>query len=161
MSGVPASTISKIENGQLRPSLVHAIRLAHALGENMGFLVDRYRKEPQPRVVVRATMRNTLHYPEMGLSLQDLGGHFDRGVLESRIGVLDRSARSGGTPMTHPGEEFCYVIDGAIRYRIDGQTVDLAAGDYLHFKCDLRHSWENRHRGTTRVLWVFSSGLSF
>ena len=33
LSKVPASTISKIENGQLRPSLVHAINLASALQE--------------------------------------------------------------------------------------------------------------------------------
>ena len=37
LSNVPASTISKIENGQLRPSLVHAINLASALQENLGF----------------------------------------------------------------------------------------------------------------------------
>ena len=35
LSKVPASTISKIENGQLRPSLVHAINLASALRENL------------------------------------------------------------------------------------------------------------------------------
>ncbi len=160
-SGVPASTISKIENGKLRPSLVHAIRLAHALNENMGFLVDRYRDRPRPRVVIRAGQRDTLDYPEMGFALQDLSGHFDAGVLEARVGVLERRARSGATPMIHPGEEFCYVIDGAIRYSIDNQTIDLNAGDYLQFKCDLRHAWENRHRTTTRVLWVFSDGLSF
>ncbi len=161
MSAVPASTISKIENGQLRPSLVHAINLAHALDENLGFLVDRYRDDPRPRVVIRAGERDTLDYPEMGLALQDLSGHFEPGILEARIGVLERGARSGTTGMSHPGEEFCYVIDGAIRYRVDGRIVDLGAGDYLQFKCELRHSWENRHRAATCVLWVFSDGLSF
>ena len=53
LSKVPASTISKIENGQLRPSLVHAINLASALQENLGFLVARFRERPQPRVVLR------------------------------------------------------------------------------------------------------------
>ena len=43
-SAVPASTISKIENGLLNPSLVHAINLASALDANLGFLVDRARK---------------------------------------------------------------------------------------------------------------------
>jgi transcriptional regulator with XRE-family HTH domain len=160
-SGVPASTISKIENGQLRASLVHAINLAQSLKENLGFLIDRYRDRPQPRVVIRAGQRDRLDYPEMGLALEDLSGHFDAGVLEARIGVLDRGARSGVMPMTHSGEEFCYVIDGGIRYRVEDQIIDLQAGDYVQFKCDLRHSWENRHRATTRVLWVFSDGLSF
>ena len=63
--------------------------------------------------------------------------------------------------MTHQGEEFCYVISGAISYRVDDETYDLAPGEYLQFKSDIRHSWENASPGETRVLWVFSDGLSF
>jgi transcriptional regulator with XRE-family HTH domain len=161
LSNVPASTISKIENGQLRPSLVHAINLASALQENLGFLIARYRARPQPRVVVRQAERDTISYPEMGLTLQDLSGHFLPGVLETRIGILARGAHSGVGSMTHQGEEFCYVISGAISYRVDDETYDLAPGEYLQFKSDIRHSWENASPGETRVLWVFSDGLSF
>jgi len=90
LSKVPASTISTIENGQLRPSLVHAINLASALQENLGFLVARFRERPQPRVVLRRSERDTIEYPEMGL-------HFLPGVLEARLGILARGAHS---PMT-------------------------------------------------------------
>ena len=161
LSHVPASTISKIEHGQLRPSLVHAINLAEALGENLGFLVDRYRDPPEPCVVIRAEDRNTIDYPEMELALQDLNGHFLPGLLEARVGVLGPGAHSGIGPMTHQGEEFCTVLSGAIRYRIHDETYELAAGDYIQFKSDVRHSWENAHGGDTRVLWVFSDGPSF
>ena len=91
LSGVPVSTISKIENRQLRPSLVNAINLAMALKENLGFLVDRYRSRPEPITVVRAGSRDTIEYDEMGLTLQDLSGNFVPGVLESRIGKLARA----------------------------------------------------------------------
>ena len=94
LSGVPGSTISKIENGQLRPSLVHAINLASALQENLGFLVARFRERPQRRVVVRRATRDTIEYPEMGLVLQDLSGHFFPGVLEARLGILAPGAHS-------------------------------------------------------------------
>ncbi|WP_178134073.1 helix-turn-helix domain-containing protein [Vineibacter terrae] len=161
LSGVPASTISKIENGQLRPNLVHAINLAEALEENLGFLIGRYRDRPEPVVVVKAQERNTIHYGDMGLTLQDLNGHFKPGVLESRVGIMAPDAHSGVDAMTHQGEEFCYVIAGAIRYRIADEIIELTAGDYLQFKSDIRHSWENAHSGETRVLWVFSNGLSF
>lgn len=161
LSGVPGSTISKIENGQLRPSLVNAISLASALEENLGFLVDRYRSRPEPRVVMRAGARDTIDYPDMGLMLQDMNGQFEPGVLESRIGILAPGAHSGVDAMTHGGDEFCCVIAGAIRYRIADRIVDLAAGEYLQFKSSIRHSWENAHPGETRVLWVFSDELSF
>ncbi len=161
LANVPVSTISKIENGQLRPSLVHAINLASALNENLGFLIDRFRDQPRPVVIVRARDRDTIDYPDMGLTLQDLSGHFSSGVLEARVGVLERGAHSGVSGMRHPGEEFCYVIAGSIRYQIGGEIHDLSAGEYLHFKSTIQHSWENTSKRETRVLWVFSDGLSF
>ena len=161
LSGVPGSSISKIENGQLRPSLVHAINLASALQENLAFLVGRYRDKPKPRALVRPAERDMISYPEMGLVLQDLSGQFVSGILEARLGVLSQSALSGNDPMTHRGEELCYVIEGAIRYRIDNETIDLLPREFLQFKSDVPHSWENTHEGETRVLWLFSDGLSF
>src|SRR5690349_19799492 len=91
-SGVPASTISKIEKGRLRPSLVNAINLAGALEQNIGFLVSRYRHPPEARVVVRAKKRETLGYGPMGLALQDLNGHSTPGTLEARMGILSAGA---------------------------------------------------------------------
>jgi transcriptional regulator with XRE-family HTH domain len=161
LSKVPGSTISKIENGQLRPSLVHAINLASTLQENLGFLVARFRERPQPRAVVRREQRDTIDYPEMGLTLQDLSGHFLPGILETRLGTLVRGAHSGVGSMSHPGEEFCFVLSGAISYRIDEATYDLDVIEYLHFKSSIPHSWENAIAGETRVLWIFSDGLSF
>lgn len=158
---VPPSTISKMENGRLRPSLVHAINLAMALGENLGFLVERYRADPEDVVIVWRDERSTIDYPDMGMTLEDLNGNFRSGVLEARIGVLQAGATSGAETMTHSGEEICFVLEGAIRYVIEDKTYALRKGDSLHFKSDQDHRWENRHDGITRVLWVFSDGLSF
>lgn len=158
---VPASTISKIENGLLKPSLVHAINLASALNENLGFLVDRYRAEPQRTSVVYAGQRERLEYKEMGLTLHDLNGHFSAGVLEARYGILKPGAHSGRQPMTHPGDEICCVVKGAIVFHVENETWTLTAGDAIHFKSDRPHRWENAAQGRTEVVWVFSDGLSF
>jgi transcriptional regulator with XRE-family HTH domain len=160
-SGVPPSTISKIENLLMNPSLVHAINLATALGENLGFLVDRDGHRPSEFSVVGSGQRARLDLPEMALTLQDLHGDFEPGVLEARMGLIAPGARSGEDPMTHPGEEICHVLEGAIRYDIGGDSYDLAPGDTIHFRCDVPHLWENTAEGVTRVLWVFSDGLSF
>lgn len=161
MSGVPASTISKIENGHLRPSLVNAINLAQALGENLGFLVGRYRDPRRPEAVVRATQRPTIAYEEMGLVLQDLSGAFSAGMLEARVGILSPGATSGKRHMNHSGEELCYVVAGEVRYEVDGQEFLLAADDYIQFKSELPHSWKCVSADDATVLWVFSDGLSF
>lgn len=161
LAGVPASTISKIENGLLRPSLVHAINLAAALGENLGFLVDRYRGAPQDEVIVRAQERDQIAYPEIGMRLQDLNGNFHPGLLEARVGQLQPHAHSGEDFMTHPGEEICHVLQGSLRFRFETQTYDLERGESIHFKSTLKHRWENPSDRPAEVLWVFSDGLSF
>jgi transcriptional regulator with XRE-family HTH domain len=158
-SGVPVSTLSKIENGQMNPSLVHAINLATALDANLGFLVDRGSAEPFS--VVRAGRAARLDLPEMGLVLHDLQGDFARGVLEARLGEIAAGGRSGDEPMTHPGEEICHVISGVIHYEIGGEEYALGPGDAIHFKCSVPHLWKNASPGTTRVVWIFSDGLSF
>jgi transcriptional regulator with XRE-family HTH domain len=163
LARVPASTISKIENGLLKPSLVHAINLANALEENLGFLVDHFRSKPQRSSFVYAASRNEIDYPEMSMSLQDLNGQFIPGLLEARLGSLRSGAHSGHAPMTHRGEELCYVLKGSIRYCIEGEEWILGLGDSVHFKSTLKHRWLNAYRGTTQVIWLFSDsgGLKF
>lgn len=161
LSGVPASTISKIENGRLRPSLVNAINLAQALGENLGFLVGANRDPQRSEVVVRAARRPTIAYQDMGLALQDLSGAFPAGMLEARVGILAPGATSGKRPMSHSGEEFCYVIAGDVRYEVDGQEFMLGIDDYIQFKAGLAHAWRCVSSEGATVLWVFSDGISF
>ncbi|MDF2373873.1 MAG: helix-turn-helix domain-containing protein [Rhizobiaceae bacterium] len=161
ISGVPPSTISKIENRQMNPSLVHAINMAEALNENLGFLIDDRVGRDVAFTVVRSNTRAKLDLPEMSLSLEDLHGDFAPGILEARLGTITAGATSGEEPMRHAGEELCHVLDGAIRYIVDGQRFDLGVGDTIQFKCSDPHLWENIAPGTTRVLWVFSEGLSF
>ncbi|MFZ4285402.1 helix-turn-helix domain-containing protein [Variovorax sp. HJSM1_2] len=164
-SGVSASTISKIENSQARPSLVQAIRLAEALEANLAFLAGGYRHRPQKRCTVRAGDRNSMPYPEFGFALEDLNGSFYANVLEARLGVLNPGAHSGQEHMVHAGDELCFVMEGAMRFRFDTEsgvkTVDLSARECLQFKSTMPHSWVNTHGGPTTVLWVFSDGLSF
>lgn len=160
-SGVPASTVSKIENGLLNPSLVHAINLASALDANLGFLVDRSRTRHARHAVVRASQRGRREFPEMGMVLEDLNIGFVPGVLESRIGRIEAGAHSGTDYMTHPGEELAHVLAGTIAYDLDGEEYLLGVGDTLHFRCDVPHRWANPNDGEAILLWVFSDGLSF
>ena len=160
-TGVPASTISKIENGQLKPSLVNAINLATALEVNLGFLVERTRT-PQARYsVVRRAQRGRRDFPEIALVLEDLNIGFVPGLLEARIGTVSPGAHSGAEHMMHSGEELVHVLSGQVTYDVDGRTIELARGDSLHFKSDTPHRWINAGNEPAVLVWVFSDGLSF
>jgi transcriptional regulator with XRE-family HTH domain len=158
---VPASTISKIENGLLKPSLVNAINLATALGSNLGFLVDRTRTRTARHAIVRRSQRSRRDFPEMALVLEDLNIGFVPGLLEARIGTISAETHSGAEYMVHSGEEFAHVLSGQLLYDVDGREFRLSQGDSLHFKSDTPHRWVNDGEGPAEVLWVFSDGLSF
>nr|WP_281414494.1 XRE family transcriptional regulator [Rhizobium sp. ARZ01] len=160
-SDVPPSTISKIENGLLNPSLVNAINLASALDANLGFLVDQSRKRNARYAIVRRSLRGRSNFQDMALVLEDLNIGFVPGVLEARIGTISPGANSGSEYMIHPGEEIAYVLSGVLTYDIDGEQFDLTQGDSLHFKSDISHRWINNCGEPVEVLWVFSDGLSF
>lgn len=161
LSQVPSGTISKIENGLLNASLVNAINLATALGENLGFLVDQARTSTARYAIVRQNQRGRSAFPEMSLILEDLNIGFVPGVLEGRIGTISPGAHSGLEPMVHPGEEVAHMLAGELSYEIDGETIHLGEGDTLHFKSDVPHRWMNNSDSPVQVLWVFSDGLSF
>ncbi|MBD9375442.1 helix-turn-helix transcriptional regulator [Rhizobium sp. ARZ01] len=158
---VPVSTISKIENGVLKPSLVNAINLATALDSNLGFLVDQTRKQTARYSIVRKSQRSRREFSEMSMVLEDMNVGFVPGLLEARVGTLSPAAHSGSEHMTHPGEEFTHVLSGQILYDIDGVHYRLSKGDSLHFKSDTPHRWVNDTERPATILWVFSDGLSF
>ena len=161
LSNVPGSTISKIENGLLNPSLVHAINLASALDANLGFLAEASRVRHSRYAVVRKGQRGRREYGEMSMVLEDLNSGFVPGLLESRIGTISPGGHSGAERMTHAGEELAHVLSGEITYNLDGDEYRLGKGDTLHFKSETPHRWVNQGCRDAVLLWVFSDGLSF
>ena len=71
-----------------------------------------------------------------------------------RRGVIEPYADSGPTPMNHPGEELVIVTDGELVFTVDGLRYELAAGDSIHFRTLLRHSWSNPSDRPARAVWL-------
>jgi quercetin dioxygenase-like cupin family protein len=56
----------------------------------------------------------------------------------------------------HDTDELVTVIEGRLRFLMDGKTHELDAGDELFIPKGIPHSVHNIHRGTTR--WLFGYG---
>ena len=59
-----------------------------------------------------------------------------------------------GEPAAHAGEEWIYVLAGAIEVDVNGSTSSLAAGDAVHFRADVPHALRNPHEEGATVLVV-------
>jgi quercetin dioxygenase-like cupin family protein len=56
----------------------------------------------------------------------------------------------------HDTDELVTVLEGRLRFLMNGKTYELEAGDELFIPKGIRHSVHNIHRGTTR--WLFGYG---
>jgi len=58
-------------------------------------------------------------------------------------------------PHSHPGnEELVYVLEGTLRYTVDGVTRDLGPGDSMGTPRGSVHAFANPHDGVARALVI-------
>ncbi len=60
------------------------------------------------------------------------------------------------TPFSHSGEEIVYIIKGTVLFYLDDQKQTLKAGDSMHYRSELPHSWVNIGKRES-VLLIFNS----
>ena len=145
--GISASHLSAIERGVANPSVAAVQRLTHAYGTTFAGLLGG---DPRQRVV-RRDERPKLTLGE-GVRIEQLAvGARD---LEPQLFVLAPGAGSDGD-YTHDGEEFVYVLSGAVTVCLAGNEDHLLeSGDALTFPSTLPHRWRNAASGETRLLWI-------
>lgn len=156
-AGVSPGAVHKIEKSGMTPTIASLMKIAAALGKSVGHFVDE-EKSPPATMVMRAGERARLYTSKGGLALQNVSGRYGRFRLAGAEAHVDPLASSGPEPMHHPGEELVYLLDGEMRFTVDGEVVDLGAGDSIHFRTDRPHSWSNPSEIPARALWFVVRG---
>jgi transcriptional regulator with XRE-family HTH domain len=148
LSGISVAHLSRLENGQRTPTVRLLLQLARALGVSLGTLVGESPAE-NTVYVSRSGDRHTIAAGDT--SLQSLSDPELRWLQ-----VVELSLPPGrlGEPAAHAGEEWVYVLSGAIDVDLNGSTSSLAAGDAVHFRADIPHTLRNPHAESATVLVV-------
>ena len=144
-AGLPYSTLSKLENGKMALTYDKLIRLAQALNMDLKDIVAA--EQPQPpiavgrRSVTRAgeeleaeSERHAHHYPAAEL----LG----KMMIPIIIDVHARSVEELGGLVRHSGEEYLYVVRGAMELHSDLYApLRLGPGDSVYFDSGMAHGY--------------------
>ncbi|WEJ99346.1 MAG: XRE family transcriptional regulator [Candidatus Sphingomonas phytovorans] len=144
---MPFSTLSKLENGKMAMTYDKLVRLAQGLGVDIGSLVAGTTPAEQPpaavgrRSVQRAgkwpgasSERHTHHYPAADL----LGKMMVPIIIE----VKARSVDELGGLVRHSGEEYLYILSGAMELHSDLYApLPLAQGDSVYFDSGMAHAY--------------------
>jgi transcriptional regulator with XRE-family HTH domain len=148
LSGISVAHLSRLENGQRTPTVRLLLQLARALGVPLGALVGE--SPAQDSVYVsRRGERHTIAAGDM--SLQSLSDPALRSLQVVELSLLPGRL---GEPAAHTGEEWVYVLSGAIEVDVNGSASSLAAGDAIHFRADMTHALRNPHEEGATVLVV-------
>lgn len=71
-----------------------------------------------------------------------LSGEFTGRSLEPLLVTLSPNQKQNQT-FNHPGEEFYYVLKGAVLFNVDDKEYFVREGESIHFPSERPHYWEN------------------
>ena len=142
-AGISQAMISRIETGQVSPSLVTLAAIAAAL------------EVPVMALLAQPQDTSDVHHVKAGQGLpsrrvaqdhvheyQLLGKHGGPGGSFQSAHIRIEAAQASSLPSyQHEGHVFLYVISGAATYRCGPEQFDLAPGDTLSFDAKLAHGF--------------------
>ena len=142
-AGMSKSTLSRLENGQRRPSLELLLPLAQVYRVPIDDLVGA----PQvgdPRIRIKPRRVN-------GRTVLALTGP---GAVQAWKIVIPRS-QSTPKPRTHDGFEWLYVLSGRMRLILGDRDLVLGAGEAAEFDTHVPHWFGSTGEGPAEVLSIF------
>jgi transcriptional regulator with XRE-family HTH domain len=162
-TGLPVSTLSKIENGKMSLSYDKLARISTGLEVDIASLFAP-RDRPAPPVGL-ITGRRSINRANDGRAIEtSTYGHLypASDLLNKRFvpivaEVRARSLEEFGEMIRHPGEEYAYVLEGSIELHTDLYApVQLDTGDSIYFDSGMGHAYIAVGEGVCRILSICS-----
>jgi transcriptional regulator with XRE-family HTH domain len=144
--------LSRLESGSRQASIAAALTLARIFNVSLAALFES-QLATEPCVLIRSADAvekkiNGLKY----VPLSNAGRFFNLQPIKVTVPVL----RRGNEHYHHDGEEWIYVLSGALTLSLAGKTYDLKPGDAAHFDSRLPHRLIAKGNRDAEVLLVAS-----
>lgn len=158
-TGISVGMLSKIENGNISPSLTSLQSLSKALGVPLTSFFRRF-EEPRNAIFVKAGEGVNIERRGTRAGHQySLLGHIDNnssGVTVEPY-LITLTAESDVFPtFQHDGMEVLYMLEGEVVYRHGDQLYHMKPGDSLFFDADAPHGPEELVALPCRYLSIIS-----
>ena len=143
-TGISKSTLSRLENGQRRPSLELLLPLAQAYRIPLDDLVGAPEVgDPRIRLKPRRVHGRTV----LPLTRQPNGVQAWKIVIPAH--------QSTPQPRSHDGYEWLYVLSGRMRLVLGAQDLVLGVGEAAEFDTQVPHWFGSTGEGSAEVLSIF------
>jgi transcriptional regulator with XRE-family HTH domain len=149
--GLSLNAISLIERGENSPTVSSLHHLATALNVPITcFFEDA---QEQTTVFVQPQIR--LRSEANGITLESLGLGLRNQQLEPFLLTVAPGANNLDQPISHPGEELVYCLEGEIVYYVAEQAYRLIQGFSLLFQATQAHCFHNDTETVAKLMLVF------
>jgi transcriptional regulator with XRE-family HTH domain len=143
-TGLSPAMLSKVERGQLYPTLPTLLRIALVFGVGLDFFFASAREKPVVGVVRR---RDRLRFPDKpgGPPLEFQFESLDYTAVERKMNAFYAEflpALPEKLPRhQHAGGEFIYALQGTLTVQIGDDEHELAPGDSMYFDASVPHGY--------------------
>lgn len=141
LAKVSKSMISKIEAGNVQPTLDIATKLAQALGKSLSSLLETIPKTPM--IKLAAGEHPLWEDPQTHSLRKVLSPPFPDVQLEWLEVTLPPKTELSLSALKKGSEKYILVIEGELSVRMSEQTVTLSAQDSGYLTADLPHHFIN------------------
>lgn len=155
--GVSKSLISQIERGTTNPSLTVLRGIARALDTPLFTL---FVEEDAQDGLVRRRERQRLRIPDSTVSRELLVPDLHRRMV---IVLARFEAGNDGAiaPASHRGEEWVYVLSGALEISLNSRVIAISEGDSYYFDSAAPHTFRNRGDTPAEIIAAMVSTTQF
>jgi len=156
--GLARSTLSKIENDQMSPTFEAVRKLASGMGISIPQLFTAPRgdkvlarrsvtKSGEGKALVTATYEHEMLATDLS----------QKQMMPYRATVRARGIEEFDGWVRHDGEEFMYVLSGAISFYTEFyEPVEMARGDSAYYDAAMGHNVISVSQEDAVILWVTS-----
>lgn len=156
-AGLSTGMLSKIENGQISPSLTSVHALAQALNVTISSLFALAEERQDCSYVASGEGVKIERRGTKSGHVYQLLGHLLSGdqVVEPYLITLAEDAVPY-TSFSHSGTELIYMLEGTVTYRHGDRRYELKAGDTMLFDSQAQHGPESMGAGVNRYLSIIA-----
>lgn len=132
-AGISQPMLSKVENGQIMPSITTLYGLAKALEVTVASLL--------PKVIGQTgtlTLRISDEEGSPKARLLSGGDHLEPQVYLITAKRGDRDHKK----FTHPGIEFAFILSGTVTFHHGDETKRFTTGQHISYDATVPHWWE-------------------
>jgi mannose-6-phosphate isomerase-like protein (cupin superfamily) len=143
-TGLSSAMLSKIERGQLFPTLPTLLRIALVFSVGLDYFFSGPREKPRVALVRR---RDRIRFREKP-DARDAAYEFEsldfpavERKMNAYLAEFTAMAADKVRRHSHPGDEFLYVLHGTLEMHIEDEIHEVHAGDSIYFDASLPHTY--------------------